>query len=97
MYVEYYCTRMDGGTVGINPTVASSAMSQTYTEDSPRTKYCCRPWIDGTAHVMFEPFDFLARLCALVSAPHRNLVTYHGVLVSHAEWRASVGRVTPAQ
>jgi hypothetical protein len=37
------------------------------------------PFRDGTAHVLFEPLDFLARLAALVPKPRVNLIRYYGV------------------
>ena len=47
-----------------------------------------RPWADGTTHLVFEPLEFLERLAALVPPPRAHLVLYHGVLSSHATWRA---------
>lgn len=41
-----------------------------------------RRWKDGTTHVVLEPQVLMERLCALVPAPRRHLVTYHGVLAA---------------
>jgi len=48
---------------------------------------------DGTAHVLFEPLDFLARLAALVPPPRLHLTRYHGVFAAHSRYRA---QITPA-
>jgi hypothetical protein len=48
---------------------------------------------DGTTHVVFEPFDFLARLAALVPRPRVHLVHYHGVFAAASRLCAAV---TPA-
>jgi hypothetical protein len=45
---------------------------------------------DGTTHLAFEPLVFLERLAALVPPPRSHLVLYHGVLSSHASWRAEI-------
>jgi hypothetical protein len=39
-----------------------------------------RPYRDGTAHVIFEPLDFIARLAALVPKPRVNLTPSTGYL-----------------
>ena len=43
--------------------------------------------------MIFEPFDFLARLAALVPLPRVHLTRYHGVFASASTLR---GAVTPA-
>jgi hypothetical protein len=52
-----------------------------------------RPYRDGTAQMLFEPFDFMSRLAALVPLPRIHLVRYHGVFASASTLRAAV---TPA-
>jgi len=49
-----------------------------------------RPYDDGTTHLVFEPLVFLERLAALVPPPKSHTVLYHGLLSSHAAWRAEV-------
>jgi hypothetical protein len=49
-----------------------------------------RRWRDGTAAVVFEPLDFIARLAALVPRPRAHLLTYHGVLAPAAQWRDDI-------
>ena len=49
-----------------------------------------RAWKDGSTAVDLEPFDLLARLCALVPPPRFNMVRYHGVLSARAKLRAEV-------
>jgi hypothetical protein len=39
-----------------------------------------KKWSDGTTHVMFRPEELIEKLVALVPAPHKNLIRYHGVL-----------------
>lgn len=47
-------------------------------------------WKDGTTHVVLDPLVLMERLCALVPAPRRHLVTYHGVLAGAAQDRDRV-------
>lgn len=49
-----------------------------------------KAWSDGTIALVFEPFNLLARLCAMVPPPGFHMVRYHGVLSSHAALRAEV-------
>jgi hypothetical protein len=49
-----------------------------------------RPWADGTCALTFEPLVFMARAAALIPAPYRNEIRYHGVLSPHATDRAEV-------
>lgn len=51
------------------------------------------PYRDGTAHVVLEPLDFIARLAALVPTPRVHLTRYHGVFAPHSRRRAAI---TPA-
>jgi len=43
--------------------------------------------------VVLEPFELLARICAIVPPPRFHLLRYHGVLAGHSRLRA---RVVPA-
>jgi len=49
-----------------------------------------RAYKDGSTAVDLEPFDLLARICALIPPPRLNMVRYHGVLSSRAKLRAEV-------
>jgi hypothetical protein len=49
-----------------------------------------RPWRDGTRALVFEPFDLLPRLCAMVPPAGFHMIRFHGVLVAHAAARADV-------
>ncbi len=49
-----------------------------------------RNWADGTQAIVLEPFDFIARLCALVPPPYFNLTRFHGVFAPNAKLRAQV-------
>jgi hypothetical protein len=54
-----------------------------------------RAWKDGSTAVDLEPFDLLARICALIPPPRFNMVRYHGVLSAHAKLRAEVVPTPP--
>jgi hypothetical protein len=69
---------------------------------SPATQYLPQDWNgvrektpyrDGTTAVIFEPFDFLARLAALAPLPRVHSTRYHGVFAPASTLR---GAVTPA-
>jgi len=63
-----------------------------------RLKYSLRhPWRDGTSAVVMEPMDFLARLAALVPAPRRHVLRYHGTLAPNAKWRRLILPAAPAK
>jgi len=53
------------------------------------------PWRNGTAHVTFEPLEFLSRLAVLVPAPRVNTIRFHGLLGPAAEWRAAIVPIPP--
>jgi hypothetical protein len=38
------------------------------------------PWRNGTTHAVFEPLEFIEKLCALVPTPRAHTVRYHGLL-----------------
>jgi len=46
------------------------------------------PWRDGTTHAVFQPLEFIEKLCALVPTPRAHTVRYHGILGPAAKWRA---------
>jgi hypothetical protein len=48
---------------------------------------------DGTRAILFEPWTFIEKLCALVPPPRANLVTYHGVLARRYTWAELLKRV----
>jgi hypothetical protein len=48
------------------------------------------PWRDGTTHLLLSGHELLNRLAALVPAPHRNQIVYHGVLAARSAWRRHV-------
>ncbi len=37
-------------------------------------------WRDGTRFVMLDPYELLARMCAMVPPPWFNMIRFHGVL-----------------
>jgi hypothetical protein len=75
------------------PAIATERLA---VNDAGRVTYRLRkPWNDGTHTLEFDPLVFLDRLAALVPPPRANLVTYHGVLASHAARREAVVRQAP--
>ena len=61
-----------------------------------------RTWSDGTRALVWEPQDFLSRLCALVPPPRFHMIRAHGVLAPGATLRPQVvparaSSVHPAQ
>jgi hypothetical protein len=49
-----------------------------------------RPWSDGSTALLLDPLELLERLAALVPAPRRPLLAYHGLLAPHAAWRSAI-------
>jgi len=49
-----------------------------------------RTWSDGTEAVLYEPHEFIERLCALVPRPRKHLTRYHGVLAPAFKRRAEI-------
>jgi hypothetical protein len=47
-------------------------------------------WRDGTSHLLLSGHELLNRLAALVPAPRKNQVLYHGVLSARSSWRRDV-------
>jgi hypothetical protein len=70
------------------PAIAGPRLSLT---PSGNVRYQLKtPYRDGSAHVIFEPLDFMARLAALVPRPRVNLTRYHGVFAPNSPHRAQV-------
>ena len=53
-----------------------------------------RPWRDGTAGMVFEPLDFLAKLAVLVPPARMNTIRFHGVYAPNAKLRSCVVPLT---
>ncbi len=47
-------------------------------------------WRDGTSSILLSPFDLLERLVALIPAPRKNQIRYHGFLGPNAELRGEL-------
>jgi hypothetical protein len=72
------------------PPVATERLSRL---DDGRLLYRLKHrWRDGTTHVVFEPYELVEKLAALVPPPRFHLVRYHGILGPCASER---GRVVP--
>jgi hypothetical protein len=52
-------------------------------------------WRDGTTHIRLSGPDFVLRLVAMIPAPRRALLHYHGVFAPSSKWRAQVVKDTP--
>jgi hypothetical protein len=48
------------------------------------------PYSDETTHVIFEPFDFIGKLVALVPKPRVNLTRFHGVFAPNSKHHVDV-------
>jgi hypothetical protein len=72
----------------LRPTVAQDRLS--VTADGQVLLRFRQPWRDGTAHLVFDPVEFLGRLAVLIPRPRINLILYHGVLAPRAAWRSAV-------
>ncbi len=48
------------------------------------------PWRDGTSSILLSPFELLERLVALIPAPGKNQIRYHGFLGPNAELRGDL-------
>lgn len=49
-----------------------------------------RVWRDGARCVVMDPYDFLAKACAMVPPPRFNTVWFHGVRAPNAALRSEV-------
>lgn len=76
-------------TMASDPTGSVSRAFGVYDEGSGLDLHA---WSDGTTAVIMEPLDVVARLAALVPAPGRHLLRYHGTLAPLAKRDASEGR-----
>ncbi len=75
------------------PAVSEKRLSLTpngNVRDELKTRYR-----DGTAHVIFEPLDFIARLAALVPKSHVNLIRFHVVFAPNSQHRATDNYSSP--
>lgn len=52
--------------------------------------YQLRHPIGKKTHRVMEPYQFLARLCALIPPPRHPLIRFHGVLAPNSAWRKAV-------
>ncbi len=49
-----------------------------------------RPFPDGTAAVVFTPFELIERLLPLVPRPRKHTIRFHGILAPAAGFRSKV-------
>jgi len=63
----------------------------TETGDGDELRYeLKKEWRDGTRFVRLEPYELLARICAMVPPPWFNMIRFHGVLAPNAKLREQV-------
>ena len=74
------------------PAIANDRLS--WRSDGRLSYRLKRPWSDGTEQVVFEPTELIEKLCALVPAPNKNLVRYHGIFAPNAHLRPLI---TPSE
>jgi putative transposase len=55
-----------------------------------------RPFSDGTAAVLFTPFELIERLLPLVPRPRKHTIRFHGILAPAAGFRSKVVPAPPA-
>jgi hypothetical protein len=48
------------------------------------------PYKDGTTHLVFEPLEFIEKLCALVPPPRMHILRYHGVFAPNSKVRSQI-------
>jgi hypothetical protein len=56
-----------------------------------------RRFSDGTAAVVFTPFELIERLLPLVPRPHKHTIRFHGILAPAAGYRSAVVPVSTAE
>jgi len=58
-----------------------------------------RPWPTptGRTELILDPVDFLRRLAALIPAPYRNMVRYHGVFAGRSRHRTQLPPPPPSR
>ncbi len=49
-----------------------------------------KTWRDGARFVRFDPYELIARICAMVPPPRFHMVRFHGVLAPNAKLREQV-------
>jgi len=49
-----------------------------------------KAWRDGTRFVRLDPYELIARICAMVPPPWFNMIRFHGVLAPNAKLREQV-------
>lgn len=56
-----------------------------------RVAYALRkPWRRDQTHRLMTPLELIARLAAVIPAPRRPLLRFHGAFAPHSRWRRSV-------
>jgi hypothetical protein len=61
-----------------------------------RVAYALRkPWRRGQTHRIMTPLQLIARLAALIPAPRRPLLRFHGAFAPHSSWRNAVVPPSP--
>ena len=71
------------------PPIATARLTETGDGDELRYELK-KAWRDGTRFVRLDPYELIARICAMVPPPWSNMVRFHGVLAPNAKLREQV-------
>ena len=71
------------------PPIATARLTETGDGDELRYELK-KAWRDGTRFVRLDPYELLARICAMVPPPWFNMIRFHGVLAPNAKLREQV-------
>jgi hypothetical protein len=70
------------------PPIANDRLSLT---NSGQVLYRMKaPYQDGTTHLVFDPLEFIEKLCALVPQPRMHMIRYAGVFGPNSKDRSSI-------
>jgi Putative transposase len=71
------------------PPIAMERLTETGDGDELRYELK-KVWRDGTRFVTLDPYELLARICAMVPPPWFNMIRFHGVFAPNAKLRGQV-------
>jgi Putative transposase len=71
------------------PPIATERLTETGAGDELRYELK-KVWKDGTRLVRLDPYELIARICAMVPPPWFNMIRFHGVLAPNAKLRELV-------
>jgi hypothetical protein len=71
------------------PPIATERLTETGDGDELRYELK-KAWRDGTRFVRLDPYELIARICAMVPPPWFHIIRFHGVLAPNAKLREQV-------